>query len=75
VLELCLRFLGIELEQDEIALVVKRTGGTPMFEIARYLDDMGVAARRIEATPARLRANPANPLTLTTPSRCRYGVT
>lgn len=56
VLELCLRYLGIELSQDEIAGVVKRESGTPMYEISAFLAARGIAARRIEATPQRLRA-------------------
>ena len=55
VLELCLRHLNIDLGQDEIAAQVKRTSGTPMYEMAQYLRERGVVARRIEATPDRLR--------------------
>ena len=56
VLELCLRYLEIDLGQEEIALTVKRTTGTPMYEIVQYLRDRGVATRRVEATPDRLKA-------------------
>jgi tetratricopeptide (TPR) repeat protein len=56
VLELCLRFLGIELSQDEIAGVVKRETGTPMYEISAFLAARGIAARRCEVTPARIRS-------------------
>ncbi len=56
VLELCLRYLDIDLGQEEIAQTVKRSAGTPMYEIVQYLRDRGVAARRVEATPDRLRA-------------------
>jgi tetratricopeptide (TPR) repeat protein len=55
VLELCLRHLDIDLGQDEIARQVKRTTGTPMYEMVQYLRERGVEARRIEATPDRLR--------------------
>lgn len=56
VLELCLRFLGIELGQDEIAGVVKRETGTPMYEISAFLQARGIIARRVAATPERMRA-------------------
>jgi tetratricopeptide (TPR) repeat protein len=56
VLELCLRYLDIDLGQDEIAAAIKRAAGTPMYEIAQYLRERDVAARRIEATPERLKA-------------------
>ncbi|MCG8418227.1 MAG: tetratricopeptide repeat protein [Proteobacteria bacterium] len=55
VLELCLRFLHIELTQDEIADVVKRQHGTPMFEITAFLSRHHIAARRIEATPEAIK--------------------
>ena len=56
VLELCLRYLDIDLGQEEIARTVKRTSGTPMYEIVSYLRERGVEARRVEATPDRLKA-------------------
>ena len=56
VLELCLRYLSIELTQDEIASVVKRERGTPMYEIATFLSAHAIEARRIEATQERLMA-------------------
>jgi tetratricopeptide (TPR) repeat protein len=56
VLELCLRYLGLELDQEEIAKAVKREGGTPMYEIVAFLRELGIEARRIEATGPRLRA-------------------
>jgi tetratricopeptide (TPR) repeat protein len=56
VLELCLRYLGIALGQDEIAGVVKRETGTPMYEIGAFLRARGILGRRIEATPARIRS-------------------
>ncbi len=56
VLELCLRSLGIELGQDEIAGVVKRENGTPMYEIVAFLQDRDIEARRVVATLERLKA-------------------
>ena len=56
VLELCLRSLGIEIFQEEIASTVKGEHGTPMFAIVRYLHDNGVVARRIAATATRLKS-------------------
>ena len=56
VLELCLKYLEIDLQQEEIAREVKRTTGTPMYEIVHYLRQRCVVARRIEATPQRLKA-------------------
>ena len=56
VLELCFRYLEIELTQEEIAGTVKRQTGTPMYEIVTYLRAHNIAARRIEATRARLMA-------------------
>ncbi|MBX3269550.1 MAG: tetratricopeptide repeat protein [Sandaracinaceae bacterium] len=56
VLELCLRYLDVELTQDEIADTVKRTTGTPMYEIAAFLDAHRITARRIEATRERVMA-------------------
>ena len=56
VIELCFRYLGIDLRQDEIADAVKRERGTPMFEISSFLARHGLLARRIAATPERLRA-------------------
>lgn len=56
VLELCFRYLELELDQDAIAEEVKRERGTPMYEIITFLRNNGIVARRIEATPVRLRA-------------------
>lgn len=56
VLELCLRHLALDLGQDEIAAEIKREHGTPMYEIVRYLDTHGIAARRVAATPDRIRS-------------------
>lgn len=56
VLELCLRSLGIELGQDEIATSVKRERGTPMYELVAFLEARDIEARRIVANLDRLRA-------------------
>ena len=56
VLELCLRYLDLELSQDEIAEVVKRERGTPMREIVAYLRAQGIEARRVACPPERIRA-------------------
>jgi tetratricopeptide (TPR) repeat protein len=56
VLELCLRYLDFDLSQDEIASAVRRGEGTPMCAIVDYLAAQGIEARRIAATPERLRA-------------------
>jgi len=56
VLELCFRYLAVELTQDEIADTVKRQYGTPMYEIAAFLSAHEIAARRIEGTRARIMA-------------------
>lgn len=55
VLEICLRYLGIELGQDEIAGHVKRETGTPMFEIVRFLEERDIEVRRVVVTPERVR--------------------
>jgi tetratricopeptide (TPR) repeat protein len=55
VLELVLRYFDFAADQDAIAGVVKREYGTPMFEIVGYLGQMGVEARRVEASAARIR--------------------
>ena len=56
VIELCLRYLGIEMTQDLIAEAVKQGEGTPMLSIVAFLREQGLEARRVEATPERLRA-------------------
>ena len=56
VLELCLRYHDFDLSQDEIATAVRRGEGTPMCAIVDYLAAQGIEARRISATPERLRA-------------------
>ena len=55
VIELCLRYVGVGMTQDIIAEAVKRGEGTPMYEITKFLREQGIAARRIEATPERVR--------------------
>jgi tetratricopeptide (TPR) repeat protein len=56
VLELCLRSLGIEITQDDIATTVKRENGTPMHAIVTFLENNGVVARRVAATATRLKS-------------------
>ena len=56
VIELCLRYLGVEMTQDFIAEAVKREEGTPMRSIVAFLREQGIEARRVEATPERVRA-------------------
>ena len=56
VIELCLRYAGIEMTQDIIAQAVKRPSGTPMVKIVEFLKDQGFEVRRVEATVERLRA-------------------
>lgn len=56
VLELVLRYFAFTADQDSIAALVKREHGTPMIEIAEYLRSLGVVARRVEGSTARLRA-------------------
>jgi tetratricopeptide (TPR) repeat protein len=57
VLELVLRHLGVDADQDTIATTVKLPdGGSPMIRIVRYLETQGLATRRFEATTERVRA-------------------
>jgi tetratricopeptide (TPR) repeat protein len=57
VLELVLRHLGVEADQETIATTVKiGDGGSPMLRIVRHLEAQGLATRRFEGTAARLRA-------------------
>jgi tetratricopeptide (TPR) repeat protein len=57
VLELVLRHLGVDADQDAIATTVKLPdGGSPMIRIVRYLEAQGLATRRFEGTAARIRA-------------------
>jgi len=55
VLEVCLRYLGLPMDQDFIAAAVKEKEGTPMYSIARFLREQGIETRRIEATPTNLQ--------------------
>jgi tetratricopeptide (TPR) repeat protein len=50
VIELCLRYAGIGLDQDFIAQAVKKGAGTPMHELVVFLREQGIEARRVEAT-------------------------
>src|SRR5690606_3056944 len=50
VIELCLRYVGIGLDQDFIAEAVKKGTGTPMHELVSFLHEQGIEARRVEAT-------------------------
>jgi tetratricopeptide (TPR) repeat protein len=57
VLELVLRHLGVDADQDSIATTVKLPdGGSPMIRIVRYLEAQGLATRRFEGTAGRIRA-------------------
>lgn len=57
VLELVLRHLGIEADQDAIATTVKLPhAGSPMVRIVGYLEAQKLATRRFEGTAARIRA-------------------
>jgi tetratricopeptide (TPR) repeat protein len=56
VLELCLRYLGLEMDQDFVAAAVKEEEGTPMYSISRFLREQGIENRRIEATPEKIKA-------------------
>jgi tetratricopeptide (TPR) repeat protein len=55
VIELSLRYLGLEADSEEIARDVQAERGTLMREIVRYLERRKVVARRIEATAERLK--------------------
>ena len=52
VIELCLRYAGIEMTQDHIAAAVKHSEGTAPLAILEFLKAQGFEARRVEATPA-----------------------
>jgi tetratricopeptide (TPR) repeat protein len=57
VLELVLRHLGVDADQDTIAKTVKLPhAGSPMIRIARYLEAQKLETRRFEGTAARIRA-------------------
>lgn len=57
VLEICLRYVGIGLDQDFIAEAVKKGAGTPMHELVAFLREQGVEARRVEATVDVVKAS------------------
>lgn len=56
VIELCARYLGLDLDQDLIAKEVKRETGTPMFEITRFLGDQGIVHRRVVIDDPKVKA-------------------
>ncbi len=56
VIELCARYLGLDLDQDLIAKEVKRETGTPMFEITRFLGDHGIVHRRVVIDDPKVKA-------------------
>jgi len=56
VIELCLRYAGIEMTQELIAEAVKRGDGTPTYAIVDFLREQGFEVRRVEATADGLRA-------------------
>jgi tetratricopeptide (TPR) repeat protein len=56
VIDLCLRYLDVDLDFEQIDAAVRRGEGTPMHEIGRFLAHNGVASRRIEINAARLKA-------------------
>lgn len=57
VIELCLRYVGIGLDQDFIAEAVKKGTGTPMHELVSFLHEQGIEARRVEATVDVVKAS------------------
>ncbi len=56
VIDLCLRYLDVDLDPGQIDAAVRRGEGTPMHEIGRFLESAGVASRRVEINAERLRA-------------------
>ncbi|CAN5790506.1 hypothetical protein BH09MYX1_BH09MYX1_15800 [soil metagenome] len=56
VIELCARYLGLDLDPEGIATEVKRESGTPMFEITRFLGDQGIVHRRVVIDDPRVKA-------------------
>ncbi|MCC7537406.1 MAG: C39 family peptidase [Deltaproteobacteria bacterium] len=56
VLELVLRHLGVDADQDSIAESVKLPSGSPTVRMTGYLESQGLATRRFEATAPRLTA-------------------
>ena len=55
-LELVLRSLGIDVDQDEIAPAVKRERGSTILAMCRYLEGKGLVTRRFEGDGPRFRA-------------------
>ena len=56
VIELCLRYAGVEMSQDVIADAVKEPSGTSMYAIVEFLRRHGMEVRRIEATAERVHS-------------------
>ncbi len=56
VIELCARYLGLDLDQDKIAAEVKRETGTPMYEITRFLSAQGIVHRRVVVDDPKVKA-------------------
>jgi tetratricopeptide (TPR) repeat protein len=56
VIELCARYLGLDLDQDKIAAEVKRETGTPMYEITRFLAAQGIVHRRAVVDDPKVKA-------------------
>lgn len=54
-LELCFRYLGMELTQDDIAAHVKEEHGTTTYEMVRFLEAHDVVVRRIVSTSEKLK--------------------
>lgn len=55
-LELVLRSLGIDVDQDDIAPAVKRDTGSSILAMTRYLESHGLQTRRFEGDGPRLGA-------------------
>ncbi|HTJ41667.1 MAG TPA: C39 family peptidase [Kofleriaceae bacterium] len=55
-LELVLRSLGIDVDQDDIAPAVKRERGSTILAMCRYLESKGLVTRRFEGDGPRFRA-------------------
>lgn len=56
VIDLCLRYLGIELDSDYIAKNVLSVNGSRMCDVVDFLVENEIQARRIEVTPERLKS-------------------
>ena len=55
-LELVLRSLGLDVDQDDIAPEVKRERGSSILAMCRYLESKGLVTRRFEGDGPRFRA-------------------